>query len=197
MPPRNTFHPKPFYPDFLAKLAFGGPLIYFQIMQKYHTIWCDGSYRSRGGRLGTAFVSVAPNGTRNEGYRTLPPLRDTHNHGSDIAEISAFIDALNTLPDGAQARVYMDCNNVIHWLDTERLDNKGKFREPRIRKLFEDAVRAKKRMRGVEILRASDKTSPNMGWTHILSRRATAPEGSETYPHADQNPRHTSRPRNP
>lgn len=141
----------------------------------YYQIWCDGSYRQAHHRLGSAWICVAPDGTETERTIKHPVLQDTHAHGSDLAEIYAFTDAIAPLPDGADVVVHMDCRNVIEWLTSEKLSNKAKASEPRIRLAFEAAVSAKRRMKHVEIVYTSDKNSPNMGRVHTLSRAASTP----------------------
>lgn len=165
-------------------------------VQKHYEIWCDGSYRQAGHTLGGAFVCVAPDGTQSEKSIPYPELKDTHAHGSDIAEMYAFRDALGEVPDQSLVVVHMDCRNVIDWLTTETLSNKDKMREPRVKRAFEDAVAAKKRMRGVNIVYTSDKNSPNMGLAHQLSRKASTPgkKDDRRHRHAHQDSRHPARP---
>lgn len=144
-------------------------------MRNFYSIWCDGSYRPAHHTLGAGWVCVAPDGTDTEKSIRYPDLQDTHAHGSDIAEIYAFTDALAPLPDKAQVVVHMDCRNVIDWLDKEALSNKDKMREPRIRKAFEAAITAKRRMARVEIVYTADKNSENMRRAHRLSSAASTP----------------------
>lgn len=158
-------------------------------MRKHYEIWCDGSYRQVHKTLGGAWVRVAPDGEAAEQSIPYPPLQDTHAHGSDIAELYAFTDAMKGVPSGADVIVHMDCRNVIDWLSTEKLSNKDKVREPRIRKAFDAAVHEKQRMKRFEIVYTSDKNSPNMGRAHMLSRAASnAGSKKDRARHAHQNP---------
>jgi ribonuclease HI len=144
-------------------------------MNKHYEIWCDGSYRQAHHSIGAAWVCVTPDGREQEKSIPLPRLLDTHAHGSDIAEITAFKDALAQVPDAAQVIVHMDCKNVIAWLSGEAITTKSKRQEPRICRIFAEAIAQKARMESVEIVYTADKTSPNMRRAHNLSSAASSP----------------------
>lgn len=134
-------------------------------------IWCDGSYRQEHGTIGVGWVHSV-RGQTHEESRTLPNIKDTH--GSDIAEYTAFAKALETVPDGANVSVHMDCQNVVDTLMSGTLSRKHKA-IPAIVSAFTAATNAKKRMGSVQIKYTSDRNSPNMGLAHTLSRMASTP----------------------
>lgn len=145
----------------------------------YIQIWCDGSYRSEHRTIGFGWVRAHDGGQTETRSEKLPPLRDSHNHGSDVAEFSAFAGALAPLPDGSLVHVHMDCRNVVDALNAEHLSAKH-MGMPAVKGAFERAVAQKKRMTDVQITFTSD-SNPRMGEAHRLSREAsTPPKGAKS-----------------
>ncbi|WP_435640489.1 RNase H family protein [Micavibrio aeruginosavorus] len=137
-------------------------------------IWCDGSYRQAHKTSGAGWVIHHDDGRVEETTLTLPSLRNSFNYGSQIAELSAAMNAMNALPAGSCAVVHMDCQIALDSLQAGRLLLNARKPSPSLQATFKRALKARDRLGHVTFALASDSTDPRMKIAHQLSRDASA-----------------------
>jgi len=137
-------------------------------------VWTDGSWRHNHGVGGAGWVIRATDGKLSEGHIRLPPMKqDFHPHGSDIAEIAAAGYALRSVPRHSRVRLYMDCANVIDWLNAREIITYSK-RVPPLIDHFDRAVDLIQGMNQVHIIQIGG-SNLNHGKAHTLARTASTP----------------------
>ena len=144
-------------------------------MSKAETIniWCDGSYRQATQIAGAGWLVRYPGGREESKALTLPPLKNSFNYGSDIAELRAAAEAMKTLPEGSNAVVHMDCLSAMTAIEKGILQMKGREHATDLEKAFASAVVARNRLGNVRFELTSDRNL-NMSMAHRLSREASS-----------------------
>ena len=137
-------------------------------------IWTDGSYQSTRDRGGIGAV-IDYKGERKTFSARLPSLNTNQmNHGSDFAELYAFASALDLIPRKSVIRLRMDCQNVINWLDQRELTCRQATTKEALNGIFRHALRGIRRMKSVELIKASDHSNENMALAHHLARQGAS-----------------------
>lgn len=113
-------------------------------------------------------------GREEEKALTLPPIRNSHAYGSQIAELLAVSHALQAVPDKNNAvTVHMDCLPALQALQNRKAPDSKQRNLPSLRAAFKIALAAVKRFENIDLVLASDKTDRRMSRAHGLSRIAS------------------------
>ncbi len=134
-------------------------------------VWTDGSWRHNRSVGGTGWIIRATDGKIREGSARLSDIhRDYQPHGSDIAELAAANYAMQRVDRHSKVRLYMDCSNVIDWLNKRAITTSSK-RIPPLLDHFEHAIDLIQGMTSVHIIQVAG-TNINHGKAHTLARAA-------------------------
>ncbi len=136
-------------------------------------IWCDGSYRQATQVAGAGWVVRYPGGREETQALRLPPLKNSFNHGSELAELSAAAAAMKTLPEGSRAVLHMDCQSAMTAIEKGILPMRGREDARDLERAFASAVEARNRLASVSFVLTGDHANLNMSRAHRLSREAS------------------------
>lgn len=141
-------------------------------MSEYVDLYTDGSWRQERAVGGAGWISKTSGVIFTEGNKRFElTKKDYHPHGSDIAEIAAVAYGLEEIPAQSKIRLYMDCANVIDWLNGREVKAASK-RIPPLLVHFDKAVHMINKMAEVRIIQVSGNNM-NHGKAHTLARTAS------------------------